>query len=48
VSLLEENLSEEEQTVKALTLVAGFSRNPSAAKHDSPKNPTRKLSWQKP
>jgi ferritin-like metal-binding protein YciE len=37
VSLLEENLSDEEQTDKALTVVAGFSRNRTAARHDSPK-----------
>jgi ferritin-like metal-binding protein YciE len=37
MSLVEENLSDEEQTDKALTVVADFSRNPSAARHDSPK-----------
>jgi hypothetical protein len=34
VGLLEENLSEEEQTDKALTLVADFSRNPIAARQE--------------
>jgi hypothetical protein len=35
LGLLEENLSDEEQTDKALTLVAGFSRNPIATRLDS-------------
>jgi len=33
----EESLSDKEHTDKALTLVAGFSRNPSATKQDSRK-----------
>jgi ferritin-like metal-binding protein YciE len=37
MSLLEENLSDEEQTDKALTLVADFSRNPTATRQDSHK-----------
>ena len=37
VSMLEENLGDEEQTDKALSLVAGFSRNPTATRQDSPK-----------